>query len=292
MINKPLLTIGIPSYNRPESLKKLLDSLLCQTYTNFKIIVSENASNNPASLSVLKDISSKDVRFQYYIQETNIGPAMNFKYVLMQSTTKYFMWHSDDDEMSSNSYIEELMNEIEKGYDFVFPNIIKFNINRNGARNYLRENVSLEISKEDNYLKHIYLVKNSYLGYQLVSGIFKRSVLLENVNIWFMSQGYINTPDEGQILHFLLRSYNWSFVPTIAHVKDMTDSYDFRNNLITSFFPNLWHFFGVFGQIAMSKYSNWQKIKFGLVYFVRCVFIWLSIGYYSFKKQLGFIKKV
>ena len=40
----PLVSIGIPTYNRPEGLRKLLDSMLNQTYKNIELIVSDNAT--------------------------------------------------------------------------------------------------------------------------------------------------------------------------------------------------------------------------------------------------------
>ena len=43
---KGLVSIGLPTYNRPENLEKALKCITNQTYKNIEIIVSDNASPN------------------------------------------------------------------------------------------------------------------------------------------------------------------------------------------------------------------------------------------------------
>jgi hypothetical protein len=143
------------------------------------------------------------------------------------------------------------------------------------------------INKFDN---HFSLIKKSYLGYQLVSGIYKKDLLLKNLDMWFQAQGYKNVSDEGPILHFLLSRYNWNFVKNIYYEKDMTKSMDFKNTFFTAFMPTVRHFFGVIGSITLSKYKSFEKVKFITVYFFRSIFVLLSIGFYDIKRRLGFIK--
>jgi glycosyltransferase involved in cell wall biosynthesis len=42
----PILTIGMPAYNAEKTIKKSIDSLLQQTYGNFKLFISDNASTD------------------------------------------------------------------------------------------------------------------------------------------------------------------------------------------------------------------------------------------------------
>lgn len=44
--HNPLVSIGIPTYNRPQRLRKTLAGITCQTYSNLEIIVSNNCSSN------------------------------------------------------------------------------------------------------------------------------------------------------------------------------------------------------------------------------------------------------
>jgi FkbM family methyltransferase len=98
MDSQPLVSIGIPTYNRPEGLKRTLECITKQSYKNLEIIVSDNCSLNPEVEKVVKEFKGKDSRIQYFHQSENIGAANNFKFVLEKATGEYFMWATDDDE--------------------------------------------------------------------------------------------------------------------------------------------------------------------------------------------------
>ncbi|HEV3223252.1 MAG TPA: glycosyltransferase family 2 protein [Puia sp.] len=108
MSKQPLVTIGIPTYNRPEGLYRTLESITAQTFKNIEIIVSDNCSENKMVKDVIDKFRSLDSRIISFTQETNIGVIDNFKFVLQKSTGDYFMWAADDDEWSTE-FISELM---------------------------------------------------------------------------------------------------------------------------------------------------------------------------------------
>ena len=43
---KPKVTIGMPVYNAEKTIKKAITSLLAQTFRNFELIISDNASDD------------------------------------------------------------------------------------------------------------------------------------------------------------------------------------------------------------------------------------------------------
>ncbi|CAG1021312.1 partial Glycosyltransferase GlyG, partial [Methylococcales bacterium] len=94
----PLISIGIPTYNRPKGLLRTLRCMLAQTYKNIEIIVSDNSTPGPGVDSVLKMFAPTDRRIRFYRQTNNIGPTENFKFVLSKAGGAYFMWAADDDE--------------------------------------------------------------------------------------------------------------------------------------------------------------------------------------------------
>lgn len=109
----PLVSIGIPTYNRASTLKKTLDSLVCQTYDNIEIIVSDNCSPNDETEKVVRSFSDRDNRVKYYKQEENLGLYYNFKFVFDVSKGDYFTWTADDDSRSEK-YIEACMTVFEE----------------------------------------------------------------------------------------------------------------------------------------------------------------------------------
>jgi glycosyltransferase involved in cell wall biosynthesis len=44
--SKPLVTIGLPVYNGENYISQAIDSILAQTYENFELIISDNASTD------------------------------------------------------------------------------------------------------------------------------------------------------------------------------------------------------------------------------------------------------
>jgi glycosyltransferase involved in cell wall biosynthesis len=97
-INEPLVSVGIPTFNRPEGLRRTLRCICGQTYSNLEIIVSDNASPGRETEMVVEEFSRIDPRIKYFRQAANIGPMENFRFVLANASGEYFMWAADDDE--------------------------------------------------------------------------------------------------------------------------------------------------------------------------------------------------
>ena len=93
---KPILTIGIPVYNSEKFIRNALDSLLSQTFNNFELIISDNASTD-ATAAICHEYVKKDTRIRYVHQSKNMGPIFNFNFLLQEAKSKYFMWAASDD---------------------------------------------------------------------------------------------------------------------------------------------------------------------------------------------------
>ncbi|MGH8509329.1 MAG: glycosyltransferase family 2 protein [Gammaproteobacteria bacterium] len=92
----PPLTIGLPVYNSERYLACSLDSLLNQTYGDFRLIISDNASTD-GTPDICKDYASRDKRIAYHRNPVNIGLSPNFNRVFALSESKYFQWATSDD---------------------------------------------------------------------------------------------------------------------------------------------------------------------------------------------------
>lgn len=97
--DKPLVTIGLPSYNRPEGLKRSLENATKQTYKNLEIIVSDNCSDDTMNIkAIVESYMENDNRIKFFRQQKNEGILFNFQFLLEKATGEYFMWLADDDE--------------------------------------------------------------------------------------------------------------------------------------------------------------------------------------------------
>ena len=107
----PLVSVGIPTFNRPEGLRRTLQAISSQTYKNIEIIISDNYSDNLMVKDVIAEYKMRDSRINSFNQDSNIGIVNNFKFVLKKATGNYFMWAADDDEWDVD-FIGELMSII------------------------------------------------------------------------------------------------------------------------------------------------------------------------------------
>ena len=86
-----LFTIAIPTYNRAGLLKRAIKSALDQTYTDFEVLVSDNASTDDTP----KLLASMPVRVVRQI--TNVGIISNWNTCLREARGRYVVILSDDD---------------------------------------------------------------------------------------------------------------------------------------------------------------------------------------------------
>ena len=96
MSRQPMVTIGLPVYNAQRYLDQALDSLLAQTYTDFELIIADNASTDRTQ-EICLAYAAKDQRIRYHRNEKNLGAAPNFNLLFQLSASKYFKWAPYDD---------------------------------------------------------------------------------------------------------------------------------------------------------------------------------------------------
>jgi len=109
---EPLVSVGIPTYNRPDGLRRTLECITGQTYKNLEIIVSDNCSPGTEIEEVVREFMARDSRIQYYRQGENKGPMFNFNFVLEKATGEYFLWAADDD-IHERDFISSLADPLE-----------------------------------------------------------------------------------------------------------------------------------------------------------------------------------
>lgn len=119
----PAVSIGMPVYNGENYIREALDSLLAQTFTNFELIISDNASND-ATETICREYAARDSRIRYFRQSNSIGGLGNFLFVLDEAAGEYFIWASHDDVAKTNEFLFDLVSLITKTRaDLAFPNV-------------------------------------------------------------------------------------------------------------------------------------------------------------------------
>jgi glycosyltransferase involved in cell wall biosynthesis len=116
-----LISVCIPTYNRPESLLNCLNSLSLQTKKNFEVCISDNCSTE--NIKKLIKPYKKKLKFKYNQNKKNLGAALNFLKVASMAKGD-FIWFIGDDDLLVNNAIEKLSYIINKNKncDFFWVN--------------------------------------------------------------------------------------------------------------------------------------------------------------------------
>lgn len=91
----PTVSIGMPVHNGERFIREALDSLLAQTFTDFELIISDNASADGTE-AICREYAACDSRIRYVRHSENRG-WQNHQYVLNEAAGEYFMWTAHDD---------------------------------------------------------------------------------------------------------------------------------------------------------------------------------------------------
>jgi len=116
--NKPVVSIGLPVCNGEVTLEAAIKSLLQQSFSNFELIISDNASTDE-TMSICKKYAEADSRIRYVRQSENFGPVRNFQFVLDSAAGEYFMWAAADD-IRSVGYIKKCLTVLKENRDYSF----------------------------------------------------------------------------------------------------------------------------------------------------------------------------
>lgn len=94
----PKVSIGMPVYNGEPFLEEAIDSILSQTFEDFELIISDNASIDRTE-EICAGYVARDPRIRYFRQERNLGAAPNHNFTVQQARGLYFKWSAHDDIM-------------------------------------------------------------------------------------------------------------------------------------------------------------------------------------------------
>ncbi|NGX55149.1 MAG: GalNAc(5)-diNAcBac-PP-undecaprenol beta-1,3-glucosyltransferase [Chlamydiae bacterium] len=106
-MNTPLITLIIPTYRRPQFLKRAIRSVLLQTFPNFTLLIVDNASGKETE-EVIREFMQQDPRIKMLKHSKAIRVAANFQSGLEATTTPYVAFLPDDDFLGPTFFAEAL----------------------------------------------------------------------------------------------------------------------------------------------------------------------------------------
>lgn len=136
-LEPPLISIGLPVFNGEPYILGSIESILAQSYKDFELIISDNASTDRTQ-EICELFTKNNKNITYYRHEKNMGAAYNYNYVFSLSKGKYFKWASADDLLDS-TFLESCITEIKKNPKAVlcYPKTILIDENSKKIEDYL-----------------------------------------------------------------------------------------------------------------------------------------------------------
>jgi len=109
---RPMVSIGLPVFNGGPFFAECLESVAAQTFEDFEVIISDNASTDDTA-RIAGSFTERDRRFRYVRFERNMGVVANWNRVVELATGRYFRWLEADD-LIAPTYLERCVGVLEQ----------------------------------------------------------------------------------------------------------------------------------------------------------------------------------
>jgi glycosyltransferase involved in cell wall biosynthesis len=121
----PRVSVGMPVYNGARFVAASIESILLQTFRDFELIISDNASTD-ATEAICREYAKRDGRIRYYRSEQNRGAAWNNNRVVELARGEYFKWQAHDD-YCDPTFIEKCLAGIRGDFSVVlcYPQFVR-----------------------------------------------------------------------------------------------------------------------------------------------------------------------
>jgi glycosyltransferase involved in cell wall biosynthesis len=167
------VTIGVPVYNGERFLAECLDSLLSQTFLNFVLLISDNASTDRTE-KICQTYVKADSRVRYHRNDTNIGLYGNLNLLLRSARTRYVKLAPADDFWAPTMLSDSLESmESDSSLVLCHPRAVLVNEDGGEIRRYER---SLHLMEDDPVLRFRRVLTELGLVNQL-TGVIRTDVV-------------------------------------------------------------------------------------------------------------------
>lgn len=202
-----LVSVILPVYNSEETILDTINSILCQTYSNFELLVVNDGSTDNTD-KLCKKLEDKRIK---YFCRNNSGVSGTRNFALDNANGKYIVFIDSDDKYE-NDYLFCLVNRIQEGYQLVTC----------GYKNFgksLRCFIPLKKIYTDK-LEYICSLQSSFLFNQIWNKIYLKEVIDinnlrfdENLSIaedWNFNVEYLKNIDSFSVVDKSLYNYRIS----------------------------------------------------------------------------------
>lgn len=179
-MNKELVSIVVPVYNKEKYIKNCINSIRQQTYLNVEILIIDDGSKDN-SFSIINSLSKIDGRIRVFRQE-NLGVSSARNLGISKAKGSYLIFIDADDYVATD-YVEHLMRF--KKYDFVISDL-KIIKQENIIKKVETEHGALNITDDINSLFNF---RNYPILSVIYTKLYKTNIIKKN-NLLFRTLNY------------------------------------------------------------------------------------------------------
>jgi glycosyltransferase involved in cell wall biosynthesis len=173
-IMEPRVSIGLPVYNGERYIVEALDSIVSQTFADFELVISDNASTD-GTARICEEYASRDGRIAFHRNETNRGAAWNYNRVFALSRGEYFKWASHDDRCAP-TFLERCVAALDANPEVVIGYPRSTVIDAAGDTIEMEED-DLPLASRDVVRRFAGCLNPMKLCHNVIFGLMRRSVL-------------------------------------------------------------------------------------------------------------------
>lgn len=118
----PPLTVAMPVYNGEDYIGRALDALERQEFTDFELLVRDNASTDGTE-QIVREAAASDDRIRYVRNETNIGGARNSNALLADAAAPLIIWCYHDDEAHPRLLADSITHLADPRVSVAYPRV-------------------------------------------------------------------------------------------------------------------------------------------------------------------------
>lgn len=248
MENNILLTVAIPSYNRPHTLEKLIKQFQNENQNKFKILISDDTSPEDPT-EMVKKYQDKMPNLRYHRNEKNLGFSGNVCQ-LYDMTDTPFIWFLCDDDTIMPGCIDAIVESLIK-YD---PTVAVYNhtwINPYGIKKMAGVDKDIIYNSESEIKDHGVLMRMTFLSALVLKKILPSDEIKKTD---YLSNVFVQVS-----LGLLLLSEKFKYAEISAHILHRNVGYKYGEFFKFYIVDSLRAVFGVNHKLSNKKIMDWAK---------------------------------
>jgi glycosyltransferase involved in cell wall biosynthesis len=163
-MSKELVSIIMPTFNAGRFLSASIDSILAQTYQQWELLITDDDSTDPLTLSLLKEYAEKDQRIKVEYLKENNGPGVARNKSIERARGRYIAFCDSDDRWMPEKLERQLQLMEEKQCALCYSSYIICDAEGRETGIFIApEKLTLETLKHDNKIGCLTAVYDSRL---------------------------------------------------------------------------------------------------------------------------------